>query len=66
MIERDQAGHGVGVDPEKIETDFWLKPIPDRRYDWTATRESYDGGDPIGHGATEQGAINDLKENEND
>lgn len=35
-------------------------PIPLRRFDWRASFEDYDLGDPIGHGATEDEAIADL------
>ena len=46
----------------KIRTDFWMKPIPLRHFDWSAVDDdSYDGhGSPIGHGATEAEAIKDL------
>lgn len=51
----------------KIRTHFEYLPIPDRRFDWSAVDDdTYDGAEdshcPIGHGATEQEAINDLKE----
>ena len=51
-----------------IDTDCWAKPIPDRRYDWSASLDGYDGGDddtpgdPCGWGATEEAAIQDLLE----
>ena len=45
---------------EKILTSFWMKPIPDRRFDWEAHRESYEPGWPCGHGRTEEEAIADL------
>jgi hypothetical protein len=48
----------------KINTTFWKKPIPrsvGRKYDWEATYEDYQGGDPMGFGATEAEAIEDLK-----
>jgi hypothetical protein len=48
------------VRPLKIRTTFWAKPMPDRRFDWLATYEDYDEGGPIGHGATEDEAIDDL------
>lgn len=38
--------------------------IPTRNHDWSASREDYDLDDPIGYGATEQEAIEDLKEKE--
>jgi hypothetical protein len=50
----------------KIITHHWLKPIPMRDFDWTATYEDYDGAEDsrtrahIGYGATEQEAIDDL------
>jgi hypothetical protein len=51
----------------KIVTEFVYPPIPDRRFDWSAIDDNpYDGADdsscPIGHGATEQEAIDDLPE----
>lgn len=49
-----------------IVTDFWMKPIPPRQFDWSAVTDNYEGGDPIGYGATEQEAIADLQEQLND
>lgn len=48
----------------KIRTSFDYPPIPLRQFDWSAVDDdTYDGeGCPIGHGATEQEAINDLLE----
>jgi hypothetical protein len=55
----------------KIETSFVYPPIPTRKFDWQATTENYDAelvdgewvsSHPIGHGATEQEAIDDLKQ----
>lgn len=44
-----------------VKTDYWQKPIPDRRFDWIATLDSYDGpGSPIGNGRTEAEALEDL------
>ena len=48
----------------KIITSFDHPPIPIRNYDWSAIREDYDEGDLIGHGETEQEAIDDLKQQE--
>lgn len=56
---------------EKIVTNYWAKPIPIRSFDWSATFDGYDpgepdeeggyhGGDPIGYGATEEEAKTDL------
>lgn len=51
----------------EIRTTFWAKPIPDRRFDWEAFTDNYDGApdagpQPYGYGATEEAAIADLKE----
>lgn len=43
-----------------IITRYEPPPIPLRQFDWCAVRDSYDGGDPAGYGATEQEAIDDL------
>lgn len=37
-------------------------PIPTDRFDWCATLEGYEPGDPIGRGPTKQAAIDDLLE----
>lgn len=39
-------------------------PIPSRNFDYVATRDNYDEGDPVGYGATEQEAIDNLIEAE--
>lgn len=44
----------------KIVTKYDPPPIPFRDCDWPATFEGWDLGDPIGHGLTEQDAIDDL------
>jgi len=41
-------------------------PIPIRDFDWTALRDGYEPGDPIGRGASEAAAIADLLEQESD
>jgi hypothetical protein len=51
---------------DKIITTFDYPPIPIRNYDWSAVREGYDEGDLIGHGKTEQEAIDDLVCQENE
>lgn len=51
---------------EKIITTFDAPPIPVRGWDWAAKREDYDAGDLIGFGATEDEAIKDLLEKEED
>lgn len=57
----------------RIKTDFVYPPIPDRSMDWCAWDAAtydpgdqdqetgrYHGGSPLGHGPTEQAAIDDL------
>lgn len=51
---------------EKIVTECIRPPIPVRRYDWIATREHSDLGDPIGYGATEAEVMADLVMQEGD
>lgn len=58
------------TEPRKIITDFWMKPIPPRQFDWCAY---YDGDEPNddgqmlhGYGATEAEAIAELLQNEED
>lgn len=46
---------------DKIRTEYVWPPIPDRRFDWSAVTDNYDGeGSPIGWGRTEDEAIEDL------
>jgi hypothetical protein len=51
----------------RVETHFWMKPVPSASYDWLAIdRDTYDGAPDsgnhgeVGHGATEAEAIADL------
>ena len=44
----------------KIDTFYDPKPVPGRQFDWEATFEGYDAGDPVGYGATEQEAVQAL------
>ncbi len=37
-------------------------PTPFRGCDWTAISDNYEGGDPVGYGATRYEAIEDLAE----
>jgi regulator of replication initiation timing len=52
------------VEMPKIKTRFINPPIPIRNFDWEATRDGYDKGDPIGFGRTEELAKADLLEQE--
>jgi hypothetical protein len=45
----------------KIVTRHIRPPIADTRWDWEATYDGYEPGDPIGYGPTELKAIEDLK-----
>jgi hypothetical protein len=47
-----------------IQLSFIHPPIPDRNYDWQASRTGYDQGDPLGHGRTPVAALADLLEQE--
>ena len=40
-------------------TDYEFPPIPDRRFDWAAWVDGREEG-PVGRGATESAAIQDL------
>ena len=51
----------------KIVTEYWRKPIPTDKFDWSAVTVDYDGAPDagpqfVGHGATEAEAIADLKQ----
>ena len=48
--------------PRVINTEHVVPPIPSRMFDWTATEEDYEPGDPVGRGCTEAEAIADLQE----
>jgi len=45
---------------DSIVTEFVNPPIPSRDFDWSAKRDGYDEGDPIGWGSTEAAAIANL------
>lgn len=49
-----------------IKTTFVYPPIPDRRWDWSAIRDGYEPGEPVGQGPTMQAAIDDLLDQESD
>ena len=44
----------------KYITRYEYPPIPDRRWDWSAVTDEYDGTGPVGEGATEREALLDL------
>jgi hypothetical protein len=46
----------------RIVTNYWMKPIPLRQFDWSAVTDNYEPGEPIGYGATAAEAIKDLQE----
>jgi len=54
------AEHIIEGCRDSIKTEFIYPPIPDRRFDWQAHRQDYYEGDLIGHGPTEEQAIQDL------
>jgi hypothetical protein len=45
---------------DRIITNHDYPPIPVRMFDWSAHRDGYEPGEPIGTGATEVEAIADL------
>jgi len=45
----------------KTVTHYDPKPIPSRRFDWSATTADYEPPQPVGYGATEAEAIADLR-----
>ncbi len=64
ITQQDKAAIRKRVEqrPEpKIQTSPIFPPIPIRGLDWCAHFDNYEPGQPIGHGATEQEAIEDLK-----
>ena len=59
----DGLREAISMSAPKIVTHYDPKPIPMRRWDWSATFDDYDGWPaPIGFGATEKEAIDDLEE----
>ncbi len=48
----------------EIKTTYDPKPIPIRDFDWCAVRDNYEPGAPQGYGKTEDEAIKDLIEDE--
>ena len=50
----------ITYNEEEIITHYDPPPIPMRNCDWSAVRDSYEPGWPIGLGATEAEAIADL------
>jgi hypothetical protein len=56
----------MSVNNSPIKTSHDMPPIPISDYDWSACREDWDEGQPIGHGKTEEEAIKDLLQQEED
>ncbi len=48
------------ADPRDFVVTYDPKPIPDRRFDWTAVQPNWDVGMAIGYGKTRHEAIFDL------
>jgi hypothetical protein len=44
----------------QLITNYWAKPIPMRKFDWQATLDGWEPGEPIGHGESEADAVYDL------
>ena len=45
----------------EVKTRFVYPPVPSRAFDWSAKYEDDDERGPVGWGATEQAAIDDLR-----
>lgn len=45
---------------DPVRTEYWRKPGPTNKFDWSAVRDSYEPPMPVGYGATEQEAVADL------
>ncbi len=64
MSKSNPMHHEENPLSRKINTEFVYPPIPYRGSDWMATYDDYDGAPdiscPMGKGATEQEAIDDL------
>lgn len=52
--------HEPEVVKTKIFTEHVYPPIPVRSFDWSATFDSYEPGDVVGRGATEEEAVANL------
>ena len=59
-------GAPVYVNKPKIITDHIRPPIPTNKMDWCAWREGEEENGGYGYGATEQEAIADLLDNEDE
>jgi hypothetical protein len=47
----------------RIDVHFEYPPIPDRNFDWCATFDGYEPGDPMGWGRDAEKAVIDLFSN---
>lgn len=54
------------VNGKRVLVCLELPPIPTNRFDYAATFDSYEPGDPIGRGATMVAAVTDLKEQDDE
>ena len=61
MEKYDSKGREIVYD---ILISFVYPPIPDRNFDWSATRKGWDEGDPVGQGRTPIVALADLLDRE--
>lgn len=57
------AGNGLTQERSmKINITYEPKPIPTKRFDYCATLDGYEPGDPLAYGSTEQEATEKLLE----
>lgn len=50
------------MNKQPIIVEFVNPPIPTRMFDYSATRDGYEPGCPIGYGETKEASIKDLLE----
>lgn len=56
------ASNRLAISRPRINIEFICPPIPMAGFDWQATFDGYDPGDPIGYGPTRDRAVSDLIE----
>jgi len=67
LMTLSQGGAIRGSQTMKIMTEYWMKPGPERCWDWSAVTEEYDGpGSRVGYGPTETDAVADLRQRHED
>jgi hypothetical protein len=55
---------GTPAEKPQILVEYYPKPVPGRQFDYSAIRDGYEPGCPIGYGATWGEAVIDLLQQE--